>query len=963
MNNTNVALNAISFEGYLVGRLITAILQSVSVAGSSLTKQIFSTTLYSSSSYSIGGINIGNYVDTGSNTCNQGLRSLQLVSIRSNLSINSTLDYNTYVTVADGVYELASTSCYGSTNSVVLPVAFNMISNGINNPSHPSFQFAIGLRGYFEGINRVGGVGGRYLFLATYDDQGDYETNQFFTRLTYYQDQVHAVVGYPAYNETQVLEWASNTTNGLPYVGILSGSVALRNNYINIIQLRTSIRENVGALLKTLKAIDRTSVVLVVKNDAFTNVWSNGVTAFEEIAYHNYDRLTPKSIIRFNQATDATFRNDLLKSTNGANDALLLLCDANDAIEIITVTFGQNNNVIYAMPNDVNLNLVTTLLLQKNPALFSQVFNRIYASQSLPTFNPNLGNVPYQSAYINAVNSTYQSNNLLSADGYEGYILARILVVALVDMYQASTNQFATARSIRQSPSSSSSTVSNAIINTRRTFVNSMYTSSGKGAQELELGTISTPCTLDTPMNTACGCSQISRRVQVVSPQFYSSPNTYYQASAPDGTLDLDSCQISLDSLPVNVAAIAAPVSIGSFFLILFLISLIICCFLLRRKQKIGHAPPTGRMVIAFTDVQSSTILWQQYPTEMRRALKIHNTIIRLLLKKHHGYEVKTQGDSFMVGFNHAYDAISWAMSVQEELLDCQEWPTELILGSYDCRMEWDQNKTVIFKGLRVRIGMHLGSAERIIDPVTNRPDFFGTTVNKAARVESCANGGQVLVSQTLLLAVSDVLVNHETGEKAVNEKWIVDLNETQRSPDGSAGKGSLKSNKSTSSADTKFTLGNLFNIGGNNNSNNASTSSGGGGTGGKRKKKSKRIKVVQECIMYKCAGEHTLKGLAGKEVLFELFVPRLATRTFEKKIDDDMRELDYEEQLGGVPPEGLVVSDGGDGVDGKDVVIEVVSDAAVAECAVDGDQQVNIELKDVDIADALNAEANQIQE
>jgi class 3 adenylate cyclase len=72
--------------------------------------------------------------------------------------------------------------------------------------------------------------------------------------------------------------------------------------------------------------------------------------------------------------------------------------------------------------------------------------------------------------------------------------------------------------------------------------------------------------------------------------------------------------------------------------------------------------------------------------------------------------------------------------------------------------MEWDEDERVLFKGLRVRMGLHYGMAERVYDQVTKRYDYFGNTVNCAARVESIAKGGQVFISQPLFDAVKENL-------------------------------------------------------------------------------------------------------------------------------------------------------------------------------------------------------------
>jgi adenylate cyclase len=57
--------------------------------------------------------------------------------------------------------------------------------------------------------------------------------------------------------------------------------------------------------------------------------------------------------------------------------------------------------------------------------------------------------------------------------------------------------------------------------------------------------------------------------------------------------------------------------------------------------------------VFVFTDVQSSTNLWGSDSTAMNQGLTLHDNIMRELLKRFRGYEVKTEGDAFMVCYTN----------------------------------------------------------------------------------------------------------------------------------------------------------------------------------------------------------------------------------------------------------------------------------------------------------------------
>jgi len=162
---------------------------------------------------------------------------------------------------------------------------------------------------------------------------------------------------------------------------------------------------------------------------------------------------------------------------------------------------------------------------------------------------------------------------------------------------------------------------------------------------------------------------------------------------------------------------------------------------------------PTGAVALVFTDVQGSTRLWERCNADMGAALDVHNRVLRELLAVSGGYEVKTQGDSFMVAFASLVEAVRWCLEAQQALLDAP-WP-DALLREPDAREEWGP-KGRTHRGLRVRMGVHLGEPECRVDDRTGRTDYFGRMVNVAARVASAGHGGQVLVSASAWSRVAD---------------------------------------------------------------------------------------------------------------------------------------------------------------------------------------------------------------
>ena len=71
-------------------------------------------------------------------------------------------------------------------------------------------------------------------------------------------------------------------------------------------------------------------------------------------------------------------------------------------------------------------------------------------------------------------------------------------------------------------------------------------------------------------------------------------------------------------------------------------------------------APPVGKVAMVFTDIKSPTYLLDNYPIEMRGAIKAHNEIMRRQLRICGGYEVKTEGGAFIVSFPTITSALIW---------------------------------------------------------------------------------------------------------------------------------------------------------------------------------------------------------------------------------------------------------------------------------------------------------------
>jgi hypothetical protein len=133
------------------------------------------------------------------------------------------------------------------------------------------------------------------------------------------------------------------------------------------------------------------------------------------------------------------------------------------------------------------------------------------------------------------------------------------------------------------------------------------------------------------------------------------------------------------------------------------------------------------------------------------------------------------------MAFQHTHDALAWCAAVQRGMLD-HEWPASL-LEHPSAAEEYDPDdnryarthemtlnlprhtlhqhqvvayarmvcRRVIYRGLRVRMGVHAGLVRGTVDALTRRIEYTGPVVSTAARITALALGGHVVLSQAAL--------------------------------------------------------------------------------------------------------------------------------------------------------------------------------------------------------------------
>jgi predicted ATPase/class 3 adenylate cyclase len=159
------------------------------------------------------------------------------------------------------------------------------------------------------------------------------------------------------------------------------------------------------------------------------------------------------------------------------------------------------------------------------------------------------------------------------------------------------------------------------------------------------------------------------------------------------------------------------------------------------------HAAPDGTVTIVFSDIEGSTELADRLGDKrFMEVLREHNAIVRDKLAAFGGYEVKNEGDGFMLAFQSARRALDCAAEIQRALAERAEACDEPVL---------------------VRMGLHSGEA------IKEGDDFFGRNVILAARIAGQAGGGEIFVS-SLLKALVESAGDISWGEpRAVELKGL----------------------------------------------------------------------------------------------------------------------------------------------------------------------------------------------
>ena len=125
---------------------------------------------------------------------------------------------------------------------------------------------------------------------------------------------------------------------------------------------------------------------------------------------------------------------------------------------------------------------------------------------------------------------------------------------------------------------------------------------------------------------------------------------------------------------------------------------------------------PTGTVTLLLADVEGSTRLWETQPEAMKAAVARLDRTLSDAVATHHGVRPVEQGegDSFVIAFARAADAVACALELQRAPL----------------------------APIKLRIGVHTGDVQ-----LRDEGNYIGPTINRTARLRDLAHGGQTVLS------------------------------------------------------------------------------------------------------------------------------------------------------------------------------------------------------------------------
>jgi class 3 adenylate cyclase len=148
-----------------------------------------------------------------------------------------------------------------------------------------------------------------------------------------------------------------------------------------------------------------------------------------------------------------------------------------------------------------------------------------------------------------------------------------------------------------------------------------------------------------------------------------------------------------------------------------------------------GDQVAIARIAFLFTDIKGSTGLYNRVGDARAYGfVREHYAVLTRAVREHDGAVVKTIGDAVMAAFTDPVNALDAALAIRDDI------------ARFNRRLAVETQSEHI--AILVKIGLHSGAC--IAVTLNDRLDYFGSTVNLAARLQGESAGGDIVLSETL---------------------------------------------------------------------------------------------------------------------------------------------------------------------------------------------------------------------
>jgi class 3 adenylate cyclase len=148
-----------------------------------------------------------------------------------------------------------------------------------------------------------------------------------------------------------------------------------------------------------------------------------------------------------------------------------------------------------------------------------------------------------------------------------------------------------------------------------------------------------------------------------------------------------------------------------------------------------GDQVAISRIAFLFTDIKGSTDLYNRVGDARAYGfVREHYAVLTRAVREHDGAVVKTIGDAVMAAFTNPIDALDAALAIRDDIAE------------FNRRLATETGSEGV--AILVKIGLHSGAC--IAVTLNDRLDYFGSTVNLAARLQNESAGGDIVLSETL---------------------------------------------------------------------------------------------------------------------------------------------------------------------------------------------------------------------